>query len=326
MNELEYFYHLKKELLRRYQETYPQWKRPIHDFKGKEIANFQELLEEKVNSRISEKWFYTHLKPTRNEKLPRMDMLDLLSQFLDFSDWEKFKIEHQIEVEVSNIIETRNDEVYTLPSKKKIVIFMVAFFVIYGLISSFFSEGYDACQFCFEDGDTHQLIENQSIEIQIFQAGESPIIQKTNAQGCFKWPTKNDKISFAVNAPYYRSDTISRVIKNKNHEEVISLKKDDYALMIHFFSNSDFVGWEKRRAQLDQMMADDAIIFQVEKGNTMSGLDMLNKEEFIDRLTLPINSLKNIRIIHSIYQDKKIFRLRFILEEYSQGDSKSPYE
>jgi hypothetical protein len=82
----------------------------------------------------------------------------------------------------------------------------------------------------------------------------------------------------------------------------------------------------KKREQLDQMMTDDAIIFQVEKGNTMSGLDMLNKEEFIDRLILPINSLKNIRIIHSICQDKKIFRLRFILEEYSQGDSKSPCE
>ncbi|MGK0366536.1 MAG: hypothetical protein ACI85O_003610 [Saprospiraceae bacterium] len=138
MNELECFYHLKKELLRGYQETYPEWKRPIQDFKGKEIANFQELLEEKVNSQISEKWFYTHLKPTRNEKLPRMDMLDLLSQFLGFSDWEKFKIEHQIEVEVKNIIDTRNDEVYTLLSKKKIVVFTVAFFVIYGLISFFF--------------------------------------------------------------------------------------------------------------------------------------------------------------------------------------------
>jgi hypothetical protein len=92
------------------------------------------------------------------------------------------------------------------------------------------------------------LIENQSIEIQIFQEGESPIIQKTNAQGCFRWPTKSDKISFAINVPYYHSDTISRVIKNQNHEEVISLKKDDYALMIHFFSNSVFAGWEKKES------------------------------------------------------------------------------
>ena len=315
MNELECFYHLKKELLRKYQETYPQWKRPIHDFKGKEIASFQKLLEEKVNSRISEKWFYTHLKPIENEKLPRMDMLDLLSQFLGFSDWEKFKIEHQIEEEVKRIIETRNDEIFTLPSKKKIAIFMIVFFVVCWLGFSFFYKKNETCQFCFEDADTHELIKNQAIEIEIFQAGESPIIQKTNAQGCFKWEMKNDEISFAINAPYYHSDTISRVIKNQNHQEIISLKKNDYALIIHLFSNSNFEGWEKRRQQLGQMISDDAIIFQVEKGNTMSGLDMLNKEEFIDRLTLPINSLKNIRIIHSIYQGEKIYRLRFILED-----------
>ncbi|MEM6964690.1 MAG: hypothetical protein AAF573_08000, partial [Bacteroidota bacterium] len=62
MLEMEFFYQLKKELLTKYQESYPSWKRPIHDFKGREIANFQALLQEKVHSRISEKWFYTHIK------------------------------------------------------------------------------------------------------------------------------------------------------------------------------------------------------------------------------------------------------------------------
>lgn len=315
MNELEFFYFLKKELLQKYQETYPQWKRTIHDFRGKEIANFQELLEEKVNSRISEKWFYTHLKPTENKKLPRMDMLDLLSQFLGFSDWENFKNEQQILLEKQQKLASENETKFSMLSPQKIIILSSVFLGFSLLVFSFFYKKNDACQFCFEDADTHELIKDSMIEIEILQTGESPIIKKTNAQGCFKWTAKKDKISFAINAPYYHADTISRVIKNQNHEEIISLKKDDYALMIHFFSNSDFEGWEKRRQQLDQMIAEDAIIFQVEKGNTMSGLAMLNKEEFIDRLTLPINSLKNIRIIHSIYQDEKIFRLRFILEE-----------
>lgn len=315
MNELEFFYHLKKELVRKYQETYPQWKRPIHDFRGKEIANLQELLEKKVNSRISEKWFYTHLKPTENKKLPRMDMLDLLSQFLGFSDWENFKNIHQVQFENEQELKLKNEEKISSFSMKRIAIFAMLFLGGILLVFSFFDKKNEACQFCFEDADTHELIKNQAIEIEIFQEGESSFIQKTNAQGCFKWAAKSEMISFAIKAPYYHSDTISRVIKNKNHQEIITLKKDDYALMIHFFSNSDFEGWEKKRQQLDQMIADEAIIFQVEKGNTMSGLDMLNKEEFIDRMTLPINSLKNIRIIHSIYQDEKIFRLRFILEE-----------
>lgn len=315
MNELEFFYHLKKELLRKYQETYPQWKRPIHDFKGKEIASFQELLEAKVNSRISEKWFYTHLKPTKNKKLPRMDMLDLLCQFLDFSDWENFKKKHQTQVEKEKGLMTGNGEKLTPYSTTKIAIIASIFLGFSLLVFSFFYKKTEACQFCFEDADTKELIKGQIIEIAIFKGGESPIIQKTNAQGCFKWPTKNEKITFAIYAPYYHSDTITRAVKNQKQKEIISLKKDDYALMIHLFSTSNFEDWEKRRNQLDQMIADDAIIFQVEKGNTMSGLDMLNKKEFIDRLTLPINSLKNIRIIHSFYQDERIYRLRFILEE-----------
>lgn len=315
MNELEFFYHLKKELLRKYQETYPQWKRPIHDFRGKEIANFQELLEEKVHSRISEKWFYTHLKPTENKKLPRMDMLDLLSQFLGFSDWERFKNKHQVELEKEKNLTIKKEKETTPFPMEKIAIFASLFLGLTLLVFSFFYKKNETYQFCFEDADTKELIKGEEFEITIFQAGESPITKKINGQSCFQWPAKNEKITFAINAPYYHSDTLTRVVKNQMEQEIISLKKDDYALMIHLFSTSNFDDWEKRRNQLDQMIADDAIIFQVEKGNTMSSLDMLNKEEFIDRLTLPINSLKNIRIIHSIYQGGEIYRLRFILEE-----------
>lgn len=315
MNELEFFYHLKKELLQKYQETYPQWKRPIHDFRGKEIANFQELLEEKVNSRISEKWFYTHLKPTENKKLPRMDMLDLLSQFLDFSDWENFKNEHQISLGNGKETTTGKEKELTSFSMKKIAISASIFLGLTLLVFYFFYKKNETCQFCFEDADTKELIKDEAIEITIFKEGESPITQKINGESCFQWPSKNEKITFAINALYYHSDTIIRVVENQKEKEIISLKKDDYALMIHLFSTSNFDDWEKRRNQLDQMIADDAIIFQVEKSNTMSGLEMLNKDEFIDRLTLPINSLKNIRIIHSIYQGEKIYRLRFMMEE-----------
>ncbi len=158
----------------------------------------EELLEEKVNSRISEKWFYTHLKPTENEKLPRMDMLDLLSQFLDFSDWENFKNEHQIQVEKEKDLEVRNSRNLTSYSTKKIAIIASIILGFALLVFSFFYEKNEGCQFCFEDADTKELIKDQAIEIEIFQAGESPIIQKTNAKGCFKWSIKNEKITFTA--------------------------------------------------------------------------------------------------------------------------------
>ncbi|HFC01372.1 MAG TPA: hypothetical protein ENJ53_11250 [Phaeodactylibacter sp.] len=318
MKELEFFYQLKKELLQKYRETYPEWERSIHDFRGKEIANFQKLLEEKVHSRISEKWFYTHIKPTENTKLPRMDMLDLLSQFLGFSDWEKFKKQQQIKEQKeffqNEKIKEEKHPVVVPFSKKKIAILGAMFFGMILLAASFFSEKNNGFTFCFEDSDTHKMIKNQPIEIKIFQEGESPIIQKIDSKGCFKWQSKTEKITFAIHAPYYRPDTITRVLQNKKHHEMISLKKDDYALMIHFFSTSNIKDWKKRRQQLAEMIADDAVIFQVAKGKTMMGLDMLNKEEFIDRLTLPMNSLENIKIIHSMYREGRIYRLRFIVE------------
>ncbi len=315
MNELEFFYQLKEELLSKYQESYPQWKRSIHDFRGKEISNFQKLLEEKVNSRISEKWFYTHLKATKNEKLPRIDMLDLLCQFLDFSDWESFKKNHLIEnlhEQVKEEAEGRKRGFFSL-GKKSISITLATGLLLGSLY--FFTNKSKAIQFCFQDADTYELLLNDTLEIEIFQDGESPIVQRIDAKKCFKWDLDQESITFAIHAPYYRSDTITRSLKNQKYHEDIYLKKDDYALMIHLFSTSNFEDWEKRRNQLGQMIADDAIIFQVEKGNANAGVSMLNKEEFIDRLTLPINSLKNIKIIHSMYKDEKIFRLRFILNE-----------
>lgn len=315
MNELEFFYQLKKELLSKYQESYPEWKRSIHDFKGKEISNFQKLLEEKVNSRISEKWFYTHLKPTENEKLPRMDMLDLLCQFLDFSDWEAFKKAPQFR----NHLETKKEELASETNQsfqyRKLSILITLLIAI--ILSGFyFITNEDApLQFCFHDADMHELLTHDSIGIEIFKNGESPILQRLGGGECFKWDADQTTLTFAVHAPYYHSDTITRSSKNQKNQEIIYLKKDDYALMIHLFSTSNFKDWEKRRTQLGQMIAEDAIIFQVENGDTSAGVDMLNKEEFIDRLTLPINSLKNIKIIHTMYKDEKIFRLRFILNE-----------
>jgi hypothetical protein len=43
----------------------------------------------------------------------------------------------------------------------------------------------------------------------------------------------------------------------------------------------------------------------------MVGMEMYNKEEFIDKLTMPLNSLKNIEIIETIFDGNRIKELRF---------------
>ena len=83
------FDELKKEVAEVYRKTYPSCQLAIEDWKGQDITNFQEELIANVKGRISEKWFYTHIK-SKCEKLPRIDMLNMLSQYAGYQDWRDF--------------------------------------------------------------------------------------------------------------------------------------------------------------------------------------------------------------------------------------------
>ena len=79
MQDQEHFRALIEAVEARFQERYPA-AAPIREWKGRQILDFQEDLLEHANGRISEKWFYTHIKSGPREKLPRVDVLNLLSQ------------------------------------------------------------------------------------------------------------------------------------------------------------------------------------------------------------------------------------------------------
>jgi len=268
------------------------------------------------DSRISEKWFYTHIKPTQNEKLPRVDMLDLLTQFLDYSDWENFKTEQEKLIQPT----TENFEQSTVPKNifsKQTIGFLTLGFVGLIMLFSFFFKKNNAknfeYQFCFIDADTGKAIQNPEIEINILRKKESATFQKVDENGCFIWTGKSEQIQFEILAPYFYKDTVSRILDKSNTHEIIPLQRDDYGLMIHLFSNSTIEDWEKRRNQLAEMITDDAMIFHVDANDDTMGLEILNKEDFINRMTLPINSLRNVKVIETIYKNEKIHRLRFII-------------
>ena len=62
---------------------------------GKEdIVAFQEALFDTVKTKVSEKWFYTYFKNS-SEKLPRIDMLNLLSQYVGYQNWNEFRSVHR---------------------------------------------------------------------------------------------------------------------------------------------------------------------------------------------------------------------------------------
>ncbi len=80
--------------------------------------------------------------------------------------------------------------------------------------------------------------------------------------------------------------------------------------MIHLFSKSKVEDWEKRRHQLDEMIANDAMIFQVYE-KTQKGMELYDKGSFIDKLTMPLKSLNNIKILEVVYSNGKISQMRF---------------
>ena len=114
-----------------------------------------------------------------------------------------------------------------------------------------------------------------------------------------------------VKAPYYLADTITRTVTKLDREGIIRLKADDNALMIHYFSMMKVDDWEKRKKRLEAMFDDAAMIYQVVNDREATGMAIYNKQEFIDKMTMPSGSLKNIEVLGSQLRDNKIMVMKF---------------
>jgi hypothetical protein len=162
-------------------------------------------------------------------------------------------------------------------------------------------------QFCFIDDNTNQHIETP-IEIIVLRKKESPFYTSTDNNGCFNWKTTDKYIKAIIKSPYHKTDTLYRHINHKGKES-IKLITDDYALMIHYYSTSNVKDWRKRRSHLKNIIDSKAIIYQVYDNNI--GIELYSKIDFINKLTLPTRSLKNIDIIETKYTNGKISSLKF---------------
>jgi hypothetical protein len=83
--------------------------------------------------------------------------------------------------------------------------------------------------------------------------------------------------------------------------------------MINYYANSKINDWKKRREQLELIIADSAYIYQV--FNNMLGMELFNKGEFINMLTVPTSSLKNIELIELLNNNNKITFIKFKQKE-----------
>lgn len=286
-------------------QSYPGIHPSITEWKGQEIVDFQEELLQNVSAHISEKWFYNHIKK-ENPSLPRIDMLNLLSRYAGYANWDDFRFKHGSQS--TAILPSRNPNRYFLYIPALVILATGMLFLIFKFTST------REYHFRFYDGDTAEPVTNSLIEVSLLQEGESPVSHLCQPDGSFKLKTDKLQIRFVVASPYYQRDTITRILDKFNREEAVRLRPDNYALMIHYFSSMNVKDWQKRRDQLNLIIADSALIFQV-FGKEAIGVELYSKWEFINKLTLPSSGLKNIEILDTRYQGEKISMIRFRQKE-----------
>lgn len=265
----------------------------IENWKGDEIVNFQEDLFTKVKGKVSEKWFYTYIKNTPN-KLPRIDVLNLLSDYVGHKSWNTFKANQQ------------THKIKTKKTSKRLVLAAVLPVVI---IVIYFLNRKNTFEFCFVDALKNEIV-SMPIDIKILHQNQSPEHFKTDSLGCFSYETKKEIIKFVIESPYHKTDTIIRGIEAENNQ-IVKVKPDDYALMLHYYANGNVKDWQNHINKLELLIDDNAKIYRLFKKNI--NIEIYSKDEFIRMLTIPTKSLKQTEILKKEIENGKIKTLKFIV-------------
>lgn len=86
--------------------------------------------------------------------------------------------------------------------------------------------------------------------------------------------------------------------------------------MLHYYANGKIDDWKNRRAQLSKMIANQAIILQVLPHGL--GVEVYTKDQFINTLTTPTQSLQNIEVIASKKINGQIVKLKFKVRSWER--------
>lgn len=311
--ERVYFDELKKQIVIRFRERIPDCSSELSDWKGKVIEQFQDDLQEKVQGRISTRWFYDHLKSEKEDRIPRIDILNLLSEYCGFDSWEDLKEKKKEEgvvgeSEATIEVDRRRKRPWGLTIALAVTLMLGAVVLI-----AFMKEEKVVYTIRFVDSDFGIPIVDKNLELTLLRDGKAVSTIPADSSGCVQLEVEQDDFQIVVQADYYRTDTIWIHTEGREGEE-IEIQVDDYSLLIHQLSVTDGDDWERRRSQLDEMIDESVEIFLVAEYN--QGIEMYNKEEFIDRMTMPIQALTNIRILQTDYNSNgKIIKMRITQED-----------
>lgn len=291
MTELDYFQRLKEKVLLKYQEQYPFFQGNWKTFSSQDIQNLIGLIEVQCKQTISEKWIYTHLKPESNSKIPRKDMLNILSEFLGYSGWDEFTFEDKaIIVESKPSLESKK-------SKRGIVLFglLIAIgitsFIIYTK-----NKTPEAQTIELQNEFTNEKVNSE--EVKVYQVSDSTKTELKINEGKVEVTNSSDKkTQLVIQSPFYepKTITIDPKVPVANPIQKIDLKPDDYAMMLKAFMVSDIKNWQTRKEQLNQILSDNLEVIVMLKDDL--GAEFFNKNEFSQKLIVPSESLKKMKIV-----------------------------
>ncbi|MCB9196959.1 MAG: hypothetical protein H6600_00725 [Flavobacteriales bacterium] len=313
-NERILFDLLLNQVAKKLQENFPEVSYNMKEWKGDEIALFREDLQSLVHGTISEKWFYTHVK-NEQDKLPRIDTLNLFSQYIGLNSWNSFLHENSNEelkttgsapiqrLDVKHSVTGQRTRPYWL----LILIGLIIISVVLYLSSSVKKETH--YNICFIDKHTHLPVVDSFLEVEMVKGDETPLFFPLKSS-CISG--EGTEVNFIVKGRFYKPLHVKRKINHDSYEESIFLEPDDYLMILHLFANSQVDDWKERRNQLADMLHDNLKAYEISKDGFT--IDVLSKEEFINKMTLPTKVLKKIEIIHTEYNGDKMSIIKFTQE------------
>lgn len=300
MEGLTVFQHLKKDVLLKYKEHHPYFDGNWKTFSSQDIQNLIDLISENVKQTISEKWIYTHLKPEINDKLPRKDMLDILSKFVGFSGWDEYSFKQK-----GNDIQATSKS-FLIFKKRQKIIFVTGIVLIMVLCYYLFYKN-ELITVAIEDKYTNEAINNEVEAVIIEDSSEVPI-KVVNSK--ISIPIK-DSTKIKLKSPFYKEKTI--IISSAENQKV-HLESNDYAMILKGFMKADIKDWQTRKRQMQSILDEDLEVLVMLRNNL--GTEYFNKEEFIELVIIPTPSLKKMEIVElkSNLENDKINFIRILQE------------
>lgn len=305
MNDIALFYLLKQKILVKYRLHFPYYSGSIHNFGNKEIAQLIDVIEKECNERVSEKWVYTHLKPLENGKLPRRDMLNILCRWTGYSDWDEFVFMHK---DTQETVPEKKPDKNT--KKKTIYIIMgIAAIVLAAIIG--FNAATGETSVCLKDKYTGREIEGDKVAIHILKKGKKEKLPRKG--NCFLLKDTEKETIILVESAYYKADTLHIAAGSTIGSYEFDLQPDDYAMMMRAYMNNKPEDWKRRKSQLNDIISDNAVIEEIMFDDI--GVEFLDKQEFIDKVTTPSKISKAMEIIAIEHKENKIISLKYMQKE-----------